>query len=114
MPNIIIRQSYYHYNSALGCEVKGKDHYDRLMKERGYVSQEENDQRVNNSKDKALELSKNGWDIIKAAKNRADSKGRVKLDGRLGEEMVRIKAIGKEIPSYMQLPTSYDKGGFTK
>lgn len=104
----IIVKNYSHYNRALGTYVKNKDHYDRLMKEGGYVSQEENDQRVKNSKDKPFELSKNAWDIIKAAKNSKDKSGKVNLGDKTIDAMIGIGAIKKQkIPSYMQLPAAY-------
>jgi hypothetical protein len=104
----IIVKNYAHYNRALGTYVKSKDHYDRLMKQGGYVSQEENDQRVKSSGNKPYELSKNAWDIIEAAKCSKDKKGKVNLSDKTIDAMIGIGAIKKQnIPSYMQLPSAY-------
>ncbi len=105
----IIVKSWAHYNSALGTYVKSKDHYDSLMKKGGYVTQEEQNDRCKNNGNKPFILSKDAEDVIKAAKSKRDSKGRVKLDGKLGDKLVSMGAINKNIPSYMQLPSAYSK-----
>ena len=105
----IIVKNWNHYNSALGCHVKSKDHYDTLMKKGGYISYEEQCDRTKNNGNKPLVLSKDAEEVIRAAKLKRDSKGRVKLDGKLGEKMVSMGALNKKIPSYMQLPATYSR-----
>ncbi len=104
----IIVKSWAHYNSALGTYVKSKDHYDTLMKKGGYVTQEEQNERCKNNGNKPLVLSKEGEDIIRAAKLKSKG-GKVKLDGRLGEKMISMGVINKKIPKYMELPSVYNK-----
>lgn len=107
MPSIIIK-NYEHYNRALGCHVKNKDHYDRLMKEGNYISYEESIERSKDNGKKPYNLSEKGWDIIKAAKNSKDKNGRVKLSDRTIDAMKEIGAIKtQKVPSYMQLPSAY-------
>lgn len=120
MPNIIIK-NYEHVNRSFGNwdtpngkYVRNKDHYDRLMKENNYVTHEEGQEQNQGMGEKPYILSKKGWDIIRAAKNSKDSKGRVKLSDRTIDAMKEIGAVGKKIPSYMQLPSAYTgKGGFS-
>lgn len=114
MPNIIIGQTYNHYNRALGCQVNNKDHYERLMKEGNFITYEESIERSKNNGNKPYILSKDARDVIIAAKNRKNSKGKVRLDGQLGEKLIKMGAINKTIPDYMKLPSHYTKGGFTK
>lgn len=104
----IIIKNWSHYNSALGAYVKSKDHYDSLMKKGGYISYEEQNDRCKNNGKKPLVLSKDGADIIRAAKLKSNN-GKVKLDGRLGEKLISMGAINKKIPSYMELPSGYKK-----
>ncbi len=111
---IIIKQSYNHFNKALGVHVKNKDHYDRLMKEGNYCSYEQSIENGNNSGKKPYILSKEAENIIREAKLKRDSKGKVKLDGKFGEKLVKIGAINKKIPDYMKLPSAYTQGGFTQ
>jgi hypothetical protein len=109
----IIVKNFEHYNRALGTHVKNKDHYDRLMKEGGYVTYEENQERVKDNGNKPYSLSKKGWEIIHAAKNSKDSKGKVKLSDRTIDAMKEIGVGMQKVPSYMQLPSAYTgKGGF--
>lgn len=105
----IIVKNWGHYNSALGTYVKSKDHYDTLMKKGGYVSYEEQNDRCKNNGNKPLILSKDAEEVIKAAKLRRNAKGEVKLDGKLGEKLMSMGAINKNIPSYMKLPAAYSK-----
>lgn len=110
----IIVKKYEHYNRALGTHVKSKDHYDRLMKQGNYVSYEENQGKVKDNGNKPYVLSQKGWDIINAAKRRKDKNGKVKLSDQTIDAMKEIGAIGKKVPSYMQLPSAYSgKGGFS-
>lgn len=122
---IIVKSSYAHINRSLpnwdspqGRIVKNRDHYDRLCKENGMVSYEKAEEMADiarKSKIKPYEISKDALAIIKAAKNSSDNKGNVKLGDKVIKAMIDKKIIGKKIPSYMQLPSSYNgKGGFTK
>lgn len=105
----VIVKNWSHYNSALGCYVKSKDHYDTLMKKGGFISQEEQNDRCKNNGNKQFVLSKDAEDVIRTAKLKRNSKGQVKLDGKLGDKLVKMGAINKKIPSYMQLPAAYQK-----
>lgn len=100
----IIVKNWNHYNSALGVHVKSKDHYDSLMKKGNYISQEEQNDRCKNNGNKPFVLSKDAEDVIRAAKIKRNSKGEVKLDGKLGEKLIKMGAINKNIPSYIKLP----------
>ena len=120
MTAIIVR-NYAHINKAFsgwdtphGRIVKSKDHYDRLCKEQGMISYEESVEMSKNNGKKPYVLSEKGKAIIQAAKNSKDSRGNVKLSDRTIDAMKSIGAINKNIPSYMQLPTAYSKGGFYK
>lgn len=112
---IIVKQSYCHYNRSLGMQIKNKDHYDRVCKEQGMVSYEKAEELASNarkSKIKPYEISKDALAIIEAAKNSADRKGNVKLSDKTIQAMISKKAIGKKIPDYMKLPAVYNgKGG---
>ena len=120
MPNIIVK-SYEHVNRALpnwdtpnGRYIKNKDEYDRAVKESGMISFEESRRRNENKKLKDYNLSSKGIEIIKAAKNSKDKNGNVRLTDRTIDAMKDIGAIGKKIPSYMNVPKGVDKGGFYK
>lgn len=105
----IIVKTWGHYNSALGTYVKNKDHYDTLMKKGGYISYEEQCDRTKNNGNKPLVLSKEAGDVIRAVKLKSNSNGEVKLDGKLGDKLIKMGAINKKIPNYMKLPGSYSK-----
>lgn len=115
---IIIKQDYAHYNRSLGMQIKSKDHYDRICKERGFVSDERAAEMAiegRKGKIKDYKLTKESEEIIKYAHGIKDSKGNVKLGDRAIETLIKNKAIGKKIPEYMQLPEAYKpKGGFSK
>lgn len=104
---IIVKQSHSHYNNALGTYVKNKDHYDRLIKEGNYISYEESVDKSKNNGKKPYILSKDAEDILRTVKLKRNSKGEVKLDGKLGEKLVKMGVINKKIPNYMQLPEKY-------
>lgn len=116
---IIIKQSYAHVNKAFsgwdtphGKIVKNKDHYDRLMKEQGMISQEQMQQNAENKKLKSYSISSDTRAIIEAAKSSKDKNGVVRLGDRTIKALIDKKIIGKEIPSYMQLPSAYTKGDY--
>ncbi len=113
---IIVKQSYNHYNSSLGMQIKNKDHYDRVCKEMGMVSYEqaaELAEQGKKSKIKEYKVSDESLAIINAAKQSVDKKGNVKLGDLAIDALIARKAIGKKIPDYMKLPSAYNnKGGF--
>jgi hypothetical protein len=114
---VIIKQSYAHYNRSLGMFIKNKDHYDRVCKEGNYVSYEqckEIAEKARKEKIKPYKISKDTWDIIRVAKNSMKADGKIKLPDAAIDRLIEKKVIGKKIPSYMKLPSHYDKGGFEK
>lgn len=113
---IIIKQSYNHYNTSLGMKIKNKDHYDRVCKEQGMVSYEQAAElavKGRKSKIRDYKVSDESLAIIESAKNSKDSKGNIKLGDRAIKALIDKKAIGKTIPEYMKLPSTYNKGGFS-
>lgn len=109
----IIVKNYTHFNRSLpnwdtpkGVYVKSKDHYDRLCKEAGMISYDKSKE-INKKKSKEYVLSDKAHSIMESARATKDSKGRVKLGDRTIDAMVKIGAIGKKIPSYMELPSAY-------
>lgn len=115
MPAIIVK-SYEHFNRSMpnwntpnGVYVKNKDHYDRLMKENGMVSHETMQRQAESKKLKEYKLSKESEDLIRYAKQVKDKKGNVKLSGKAVDMLVKKRAIGQKIPSYMKLPSHYQK-----
>lgn len=115
---VIVKQSYAHYNRTLGMNIRSKDHYDRVCKERGMVSLEQAHELAEKGKKeniKDYKVSDQSIAIINAARQTADKKGNIKLGDRAIDALLSKKAIGKKIPSYMQLPAAYTgKGGFEK
>ncbi len=114
---IIVKQSYNHYNRSLGMQIKNKEHYDRVCKEGGWVSYEQAQEMAEKGraeKIKPYKISRESEEIIKYAEQIKDKKGNVKLGDRAIKALIDKKAIGKAIPDYMKLPSAYDsKGGFT-
>ena len=97
-------------------EIKSKDHYDRVCKERNFVSDEqckEIAEKARKEKIKPYKISEKSLAIINSASQRADKNGNVKLSDRTIDALIANKAIGKKIPDYMKLPQVYDKGGFS-
>ncbi len=113
---IIVKQSYSHYNRSLGMQIKSKDHYDRVCKEGNWVPYEQAQEiaeRSRKEKIKPYKISKESEELIKYAKDIKDKKGNLKLSDKAIDKLVERKAIGKQVPSYMQLPSTYqNKGGF--
>lgn len=114
---IIVKQSYSHYNRSLGMQIKSKDHYDRVCKEGGWVSYEKAEEMAAQGKKdkiKDYKVSDESLAIINSARQRADKKGNVKLADSAVDALIKRKAIGRKIPDYMQLPAAYTKkGGFS-
>lgn len=118
----IIVKNYAHVNKSFsgwdtphGKVIRGREHYERTMKEQGMVSFEEAKELAEKgaaSKVKPYNVSKESLDIIRLAKLIADKKGNVKLGDRAIDALINKKAIGKKIPEYMKLPSVYNKGGF--
>ena len=96
--------------------IRNKDHYDRVCKERGMVSYEEAAELAAKgrlAKQKPYVVSKESEDIIRYANSIKDKKGNVKLGDVAIGKLIAKKAIGKKIPDYMKLPSAYQpKGGF--
>lgn len=114
---IIIKQSYAHYNRTLGMEIKSRDHYERVCKEGNWVSDDqakEIAEKARKEKIKPYQVSKDTWDIIKVAKNSLKADGKIKLPDAAIDRLIEKKVIGKVIPDYMKLPSAYsNKGGFS-
>ena len=113
---IIVKQSYNHYNRSLGMQIKSKEHYDRVCKEGNWVSFEQAQEiaeKARAEKIKPYKISRESEEIIKYANQIKDSKGKVKLGDVAIGKLIEKKAIGRQIPSYMKLPSAYQpKGGF--
>lgn len=115
---IIVKQSYNHYNTSLGMQIRNKDHYDRVCKEQGMVSYEKAAELAEQGKKariKNYKISRESEDLIKYANSIKDKKGNLKLGDVAISKLIEKKAIGKKIPDYMKLPAAYSgKGGFDK
>ena len=114
---IIVKQSYAHYNRSLGMQIKSKEHYDRVCKEGNWVSFEQAQELAEKGRAeriKPYKVSKESQEIIKYAHQIKDKKGNLKLGDVAINKLIEKKAIGKAIPEYMKLPSAYQpKGGFT-
>lgn len=113
MPVHIVKNNYEHFNTSMpnwntpkGVYVKNKDHYDRLMKENGMITEDEMKRRAAaGPKLKEYVLSEESKAIIKAAKACKDSNGKVKLSGRTIEALHKKGIIGgRVVPKSFQLP----------
>ena len=109
-----VNKSFSNWDTPNGRIVRSKDHYERLCEEQGMISYEESIERSKDNGKKPYILTEKAKAIIQAAKNSKDSRGTVKLSDKTIDAMRSIGAINKNIPSYMQLPTAYNKGGFQK
>lgn len=100
-----------HINTALpdwdtpyGRHIKNKDHYDRIMKENGFISYEEAKDRNKNGGLKPYVLSEKAQRILYIVK-RDKKNGRIKMSGELIGRMKEIGAIKEtKIPEYMMIP----------
>ena len=112
-----MKQNYNHYNRTLGMQIRSKDHYDKVCKERGMVPIEQAQEMAEKgriAKIKPYELSKESEEIIKYAHQIKDTKGNLKLGDKAIKALIDKKAIGKVVPDYMKLPSVYSgKGGFS-
>lgn len=114
---IVVKQSYNHYNRSLGMQIRSKDHYDRVCKEGGWVSYEQAQAMAEEGRKKKIkpyEVSKESKELIQYANSIKDKKGNLKLGDVAINKLIEKKAIGKTIPSYMELPSVYNKGAFGK
>ncbi len=114
---IIVKQNYNHYNRTLGMQIRNKEHYDRVCKEKEMVSLEEAHElaeKGRKDKIKDYKISKESEEIIKYANQIKDKKGNLKLGDVAINKLIEKNAIGKVIPEYMKLPSAYQpKGGFS-
>ena len=90
----------------MGKYITSKRHYQEEMKKGGFVSFEEGERLANEPKTKPYVLSKKAVDLIKSARQSADSKGRIKPGSRLIDGM---KDVGVNFNA--KIPNSL-KGGF--
>lgn len=116
----IIVKNYEHFNRSMGNwdtpkgkYIKSKSQYENEMAKQGLKPVEQFGQ-VSEASRKEYKLSEKARAIIESARSSKDSKGRVKLSDRTIDAMKSIGALGKKIPSYMQLPSAYNQGGFSK
>lgn len=88
------------YNSALGCFVESKEHYKRLMKQKGLVPTEEAERLAMefDSKQvrKPLDFSPKALDIIRSIKATSGRNGCLKLGERAISALRSIGAIGND------------------
>lgn len=89
------------YNKALGCFVEGKEHYKRILKQKGLVPFEEADRLAEefdrtHHRPKELELSPKAQDIIRSIKITADRHGNIHLGDRAINALREIGAIGND------------------
>ena len=77
-----------------------------------YEQAEEMAERSRKEKIKPYKISEESKAIIEHAKNTKTKDGRVKLSDKAIDALISKKAIGKYIPEYMKLPSTYNKGGF--
>lgn len=107
---------YTHFNRALGVKVEGKAHYEKLMKDGGYVSFEKGEELASKSgKNKAKPydgLSKEATSFLREVRGMADSRGNIKISDRFVEG---LKKHGVHIGSIDKVKDlSTEKGGFKR
>ncbi len=102
--------SFVHYNSSLGMQIYGKEHYKSEMKKRRLVPYEETE-RLAEQYDKAHphkdygEISPKSMDIIRSLKMTADKHGNIKLGDRAINGLISVGAISTQsehIPDQLQ------------
>lgn len=110
MANIIIKK-YDGYNRSLGCYIKSKAHYEKVMKAKGCVSWDEGVKLVEKAnKDRIKPYDKpseKAMAVIQTAKQSGDSKGNIRCGDRLIDAM---KEVGVHFDR--EVPKNIDKGGF--
>lgn len=103
------------YNKSLGCFVEGKEHYKRILKQKGLVPFEEAERLAqefdnNHRIPEELSLSPKAQDIIRSIKSTADKNGNIYLGNRAIEALREIGAIGND----SQYEPAYTlQGGFS-
>ena len=117
MASIIVK-SYEHFNKSLpnwdtpkGKYIKNKEHYESELRKSGMVHVD-NAGQTSKPKLKDYKLSDKARSIISSASNSKDKHGNVRLSDRTIDALKEIGALGKKIPSYMNIPEG--KGGFYK
>ena len=111
MANIIIK-NYEHYNRSMGKYITSKAHYEREMREGGYMDSDKAKALAEANKGhgrKEYELSDKARAVISCAKDSADSKGNIKPSDKLIEGM---KDVGCNFSHMLPSHYSTDKGGF--
>lgn len=91
------------WNNALGCFVKSKEHYRRILKDRGLLPFDGAEALAEEYKSKAErnrlpELSEKSRAIIRALREHKRKDGTVKIEGRLLEAMIEAGAINDISP----------------
>ena len=106
--------TFVHYNSSLGMQIYGKEHYKAEMKKRRLVPYAETE-RLAEQYDKTHphkdygEISPRAMDIIRSLKMTADKHGNIKLDDRAINGLISVGAIS---PQSKHIPTDMN-GGFS-
>ena len=93
---IIVKQSYNHYNRSLGMQIRSKEHYDRVCKEGNWVSYEQAQEiadKARSEKIKPYKVSIESEEIIKYAHQIKDKKGNLKLGDVAIKKLIDKKAI---------------------
>lgn len=109
----IIVKKYSHYNRAMGMFISSKHQYDNECAKRHLIPSDEAHAIAQSAREKAHKpydtISSKAWDIIKAAKNSKNKKGKVKLSDRTIDAMIEIGVnfYNKNIPKHYQ-----PEGGF--
>ena len=104
----IINKNYEHINSAFpdwdtptGRYVRSKDHYDRIMKENGFVPYDESKSRTELKPYVLSEKAQRLLYIIKRDKR----EGKIRMTTEIVNRMKEIGAIKEtKIPAYMMIP----------
>lgn len=108
----IIVKKYEHFNRALGKQIHSKKHYDEEMKKGGFVSYEKGREDARNARDrnqKRYTPSPDALAIMRAAKNRTDKNGNVKLSGAMVDG---IKKLGMAFGHEHRPRELREEGGF--
>lgn len=120
----IICKNYEHFNKALpnwnspkGRYIRNKHQYQEEMKKAGLIPYEQAErileQKEREYRDWKPKPTKDCLDIIEAARQSADKKGRVKLSDRTIDKMIKMGAIKNRDIFADKLPKHYqEKGGF--
>ena len=105
---------YRHFNRALGCEIKSKEHYFKTLEERGFVPQEVGNrlaEECNKNKVKKYDgISDKTMKVIGDLKTVSSKKGNIDLE----TSKRACESVGMKFNRDLSLlPAHYqDKGGF--